>query len=69
MSFTVLCVVATVVSSIDSLGEQCVNCRTKKRSSIPLWNKHDIVVSFNSENGTEVAKLSRDFHSISQEAR
>ena len=57
---TLLGVVATVVSFIDSLGE-AVRKLSDKRSSIPLWKKYDIVVSFNMENGTEVAKLARDF--------
>ena len=32
-----------------------------KKSSILYGKKCDIVVSFNSEKGTEVAKLARDF--------
>jgi len=31
------------------------------RSSILFWKKCDIVVSFNSQNGTKVAKRVRDF--------
>ena len=34
---------------------------SKKRNSIPLWKKCDIVVSINSDNGTEVAILAKDF--------
>ena len=52
--------VATVVSLIDSLGGP-VRKLSNKRSSIPLWKKNDIVVSFNDENGIEVPKLARDF--------
>jgi len=36
--------------------------KRSKKSNIPLWKKYDIVVSFNSENGTKVAKIARDFN-------
>jgi len=32
-----------------------------KWSNIPLWKMHDTGVSFNSKNGTKLAKLARDF--------
>jgi len=59
MSFTVLGIVAIVVNLINSLGGAARKL-SNKRSSIPLWEKYDIVVWFNSENGTKVAKPARD---------
>jgi len=54
--------VHTVVSLINSLCG-AVRKLSNKRSSrpIPLLKKHDIVVSLNSENGSKVAKLAKDF--------
>jgi len=34
---------------------------SNRKSSILLWKKYDIVVSLNTENGTKVAKLTKDF--------
>jgi len=46
----------TVVRLIGSLGG-AFRKWSNKRSSIPLWKKYHIVVSFNSKNGTKVANL------------
>jgi len=48
-------------SQFDSFGG-AVRKLWNKRSSIPLCQKYDIVALFNSENGTKVAKLARDFN-------
>jgi len=34
--------------------------RPPLKSSIPIWKIYDIVAALNSENGTKVAKLSKD---------
>jgi len=57
---TVLAIVATAVSLIAYLIGAARNM-SSKRSSSPLWERHDIVASFNTENGTKVAKLAGDF--------
>ena len=50
----------TVVNLIDGLGG-IVWKLSNKRSGISFWKKYDIVVSLNSENGTKVPQVSRDF--------
>jgi len=57
---TILGIFGTVVSVIDSL-DGAVRKLSNKRSSIPLWKKYHIVISFNSENGTKVATLAKRF--------
>jgi len=44
MSFTVLGIVTTVISLMDSLGGAKPKLSNKR--SIPLWKNHDIFVSF-----------------------
>jgi len=58
--FTALGIVAAVVTLIDSLGE-AVRKLPNNRSIIPLWKKHDIVILLNSEYGTKVENLVRNF--------
>jgi len=57
---TIIGIVATVVSLINSLGG-AVRKLSNIRSNIPLCEKYGIVVLLNSENGTKVAKLAKDF--------
>jgi len=52
--------VATARRLIDSLGE-AVRKMSNTGSSLPVWKKYDVVVSFNSENGKKIVKLAIGF--------
>jgi len=46
-----------LINSISGALAQIV----EQKSSIPFWKKFDMIVLFNSKNGTKVAKLAKYF--------